>query len=199
VMLAGGCASPSQKSAEQTRASLADTREEIVKARNELSETMASLQAIQKPDANLQVSFEQLKKQIKDLQDQRMRIYDRAQDMRAHQDEYSKQWQAEIMQMSDPQAQATAKDRAARLRDRFGTIATLGNDAREDYDPLIKDIKDLESYLGSNLSRSGVQMAKPSFDKVQQDGSALAQKLDALIQEMNIVTAKMSPDGKVAS
>jgi chromosome segregation ATPase len=199
TILLVGCAQLKgpNSAARKTVASLADTRAEVVKGRNELSDVLVTLQAIQKPDANLQAEFAKLKAQVKSAEAQRMTVYDRAEDMRARADEYSKKWQAEITEISDPELKATAQDRANRVRDRFGTIATLSNDAREAYDPFISNIKDIEKYLTADLTPVGVRAAKASFDKVQTAGDALNKKLDLLIEELNIVSARMSSTGKV--
>jgi hypothetical protein len=124
-----------------------------------------------------------------------MRRRARWEDMQARSKEYQAKWQAEMSHVTNPELKAAAEARAAKVRGRYDTIQAKAQDAKAAYDPFMRDLKDLQTYLSNDLTTAAVQAAAPVFEKVKASGQLLKQKMDALEQELDDVAAEMSPAG----
>ncbi|HEX3358693.1 MAG TPA: DUF2959 family protein [Tepidisphaeraceae bacterium] len=204
VILLGGLAALSgctqdagQKRADLAVNTMADTRAEIVKAQNQIYGTLNTLREIQKPASDLKAGFETLKTQIADIRAQRDVIRDRGDDMRTRSAAYQNAWRDEIMKITDPTLQGTAKERADDVGTMYQQLIADATEAKADYEPFIRKLDELQTYLSNDLTRAGVEKAKPSFDDAIAQGETLHAKVNDLVREMNILTATMSPTGKI--
>ena len=73
-------------------------------------------------------------------------------------------------------------------------IQAKAQDTRGAYEPFMRDLKDLGTYLSNDLTHAAIQAAGPVFEKVKASGQVLKQKLDALKREMDDIAAEISPD-----
>jgi len=54
-------------------------------------------------------------------------------------------------------------------------------------------LKDLEKFLSNDLTVAGVDAAKGLFAKTRADGAEVQKSMDALIAELNTVSATITP------
>ena len=73
-------------------------------------------------------------------------------------------------------------------------IQAKAQDTRGAYEPFMRDLKDLGTYLSNDLTPAAIQAAGPVFEKVKASGQVLKQKLDALKREMDDIAPEISPD-----
>jgi hypothetical protein len=188
---------PFQPSAKQTVNSIVDTRKEIVKAQNDLEKTLASLDELEHATGDVRPSYERFKKSFADTQAQADRARARAQDFREHRDEYLKAWEDEVSKINNPDLQTTAKQRVAAVKERFDAIHDVAQNCREAYGPFINDLNDVQRYFASDLTPDAVRKASPVIDQARKDGGALMGKLNDLILQMNVISADLTPTGKI--
>jgi chromosome segregation ATPase len=172
---------------------LRDTRAELANSEKQVDEVLAAAGAVQSAQGDLKPAYEKYKKEVAQTEDAADDARKRAQNMRNRSQEYQAKWQQEMSQVSSPELKAAAQARAAKVRGRFDMIQAKAQDARAAYEPFMRDLKDLQTYLSNDLTPPAVQAAGPVFDKVRSSGQVLKQKLDALEQELGDVAAEMSP------
>ena len=172
--------------------SLRELRGELGDAQKQVDQVMAAASGVQSAQ-DLKPAYEKYKKEVAETEAVAEDARERSQDMQARAAEYQTKWQAEMSKVSSPELKAAAAERAAKVRGRYATISAKAQDVRAAYQPFMRDLKDLQTYLSNDLTPPAVQAAKPVFDKVQTTGQVLKQKLAALQQELDDVAAEMSP------
>lgn len=199
LLMSVGCSENTKARVRATMAvsSMAETREEIVKGQTQAYDMITTLRNLQKPDSDIKATFSSMKGQIADIKVQRERIRNRAVDMRARSSAYQNKWREEIMKISDPTLADAAKARADQVAARYDHIIDLSNEAAAEYEPFIRLLTEQETYFSNDLTRAGVTAAKPAMDKTIAQGELLNTKLNELVEQMNIMTATMTPTGRV--
>lgn len=84
-----------------------------------------------------------------------------------------------------PERKAAARARAAKVRGRYDLIQAKAQDTRGAYEPFIRDLNDLGTYLSNDLTPAAIQAAGPVFEKVKASGQVLKQTLDDIAAEIS--------------
>ena len=193
--LAAGCAKDEgRERSGKAVGTLKETREELASTQKQIDDVLASASAVQSGQGDLKSAYDKYKKEVAGTEEAAKDVRKRADDMRARAKEYQTKWQEEMSKVSNPDLKAAAQARAAKVQGRYAMITAKSQDAKAAYDPFIRDLKDLQTYLSNDLTPAAVQAASPVFDKVKASGQVLKQKLTALQQELDDVASEMSPD-----
>jgi chromosome segregation ATPase len=197
VAVGGGCGSKDKGRDRAAKAvgGMKETRSQVTDARKQVDEVLAAAAGVQSAQANLAPAYEKYKKAVAGMEDAAKDTRERWQDMQARGQEYQAKWKAEMATVDSPELKAAAEARAAKVGQRYAEITAKAQEARAAYEPFIKDLKDLQTYLSNDLTAPAVQAAAPAFQRVQASGQTLNQKLDALSKELDAVAAEMSPAG----
>jgi chromosome segregation ATPase len=192
---AGGCSSkdPGQKRSSKAVGGLQATKLELANSRKQVDETIAALNTLETAQGDLRPAFDKYKEEVKDLENAAKSARERAADMRARSAEYQKKWAEEMSKVTNPDLKAAAAARADKVRSRYATIQSQAQDVRAAYEPFMRDLKDVQTYLSNDLTPAAITAAKPVFDKAKASGRNLQQKADVLSAEMESVSAEMSP------
>jgi hypothetical protein len=110
---------------------------------------------------------------------------------------YFTQWEAELAQVANPEIRALAEQRKAKLRESFDNVKKYTEPLKAQFDPWMSNLKDLDKYLGNDLTIAGVEAAKPLFTKTQEEGIEVQKSMDGLMAELNTIAATITP-AKVA-
>ena len=193
--LATGCAKDEgRERSGKAVGTLKETRDELASTQKQIDEVLVAAGTVQSGQGELKSSYDKYKKEVAETEEAAQDVRKRADDMRARAKEYQAKWQEEMSKVSNPDLKAAAQARAAKVRGRYEMISAKTQDAKAAYDPFIRDLKDLQTYLSNDLTPAAVQAASPVFDKVKASGQVLKQKLTAVQQELDDVAAEMSPD-----
>jgi uncharacterized protein YhaN len=194
TLLTTGCKSPTYKQADKTGAGIAEFRAEIANAKKAVDQTVATLgQVAVTADTNPRKAFEQYSKSLDTLESAAAKAKQRGADMKAQGQAYFQQWEAQLAQIQDPKIKALAQERRAKLQETFDSIRKYTEPLKAQFDPWLGHLKDLRTYLGSDLTVTGVDAAKPMFNKAQTEGLQVQQSMDALVAELNTVAATLTP------
>jgi hypothetical protein len=193
--LFSGCGTTSgYKQADKTGAGIAEFREEIVKGKTAIDATMKSLGDIAATaNTNPRKAFEQYTKDVNNLESTAATIRKRAQSMKEQGQTYFKQWEQELATVSNPDIRKLAEQRKAKLQETFESIRKYSEPLKAQFDPWMSNLKDLQKYLGNDLTVSGVDAAKSLFTKTTEEGLDVQKSMDALLAELNTVAATITP------
>ena len=196
--LVAGCSSKDSggrtDESKQAVGSIHATRQELVKAKQEIQQANAALDKLT-AGGNLQQSFTQFTKEVAEVNAGGKRARARAQDMRERGRQYVTNWEKEMDQISNPELKAGAQQRRASVKQNYDSITAAAQTARDAYDPYLRDLQDIQRALANDLTPAGVDAAKPAIDKAKANGETLQQRLDALIARLDEVGGSMSSAG----
>ena len=189
-----GCTTPNYKRADKTSAGIADYRAEIVQSKKAIDTTMLALDQIAATaDTNPRKAFEAYSKAVDNLESTAATAQKRGQEMKAQGQAYFKQWEEQMAQVKNPDIRKLAEEQKAKLEETFNRIKTVAEPLKAQFDPWMSDLKDLRTYLSNDLTISGVDAAKSLFAKTRADGVEVQKSIDALVAELNTVSATLTP------
>ncbi|HEX5222013.1 MAG TPA: DUF2959 family protein [Verrucomicrobiae bacterium] len=194
ALLLAGCASAGYKQAEKTGAGITEYREEIFKGKQAIDATMQSLAQISATaNTDPRPAFHQYGKDVATLESASARIRKRSQELQAKGDLYFKQWQQEIATVQNPEIRKVSEEQKAKMQATFDSIQKHTDPLKAQMEPWLADLRDLRTYLNNDLTVSGIDAAKPLFEKVQSKGTEIQKSMDALVFELNSVSTAMTP------
>lgn len=190
-----GCSTTAgYKRADKTGAGIAEYREEVVHTKAAVDHTMKALDQIAvTADTNPRKAFEEFSKSVGNLESVAAKARKRGAEMKAQGQAYFAQWEKEMAQLKNPEIRRLAEEQKAKLQATFDSIRKYSEPLKEQFDPWLSDLKDLRTYLGNDLSISGVDAAKSLFAKAQAEGMEVQKSMEALVAELNTVAATLTP------
>ena len=200
LALLTGCSSngkPAKESA-QTVQGLGDTRKALVRAKEQVNETTAAMNALASGGGDMKSNYARFSQAVAETQRQGEMARKRGADMREQADAYIASWQREMADVDNPELRAGVEARRERVRQNFDGIRTSAHAARDAYEPYMKDLQDIQKVLAMDLTPQGVQTVRPVIDKANADARIVNERLDALIGKLDNVSAGMTPTGKSA-
>lgn len=195
MTLFSGCMTSSgYKQADKTGAGIAEFRDEIVKGKTAIDATMKALSDIAaSANTDPRAAFNQYSKDLSNLESTAATIRKRAQAMREQGQAYFTQWEKELAEVKDPEIRALAQQRKAKLQETFESIRKYSDPLKAQFDPWMSNLKDLQTYLSNDLTIAGVEAAKSLFAKTTAGGQEVQKSMDALIGELNTISATITP------
>jgi hypothetical protein len=194
AVLLVGCASSGYKQADKTGAGIAEFRTAIVDGKKAIDATMVSLGKIaETADTDPRPAFEQFTKDLANLDKTSARVKSCSQKVQDQGEAYFKQWEQQLSEVSNKDIRDLAAKRKAKLQETFANIRQAATPLREQFNPWMSDLKDLQKYLSNDLTVSGVSTAKKLFASAAKNGAEVQKSMDALIAELNDVAATLTP------
>jgi hypothetical protein len=81
------------------------------------------------------------------------------------------------------------------MKTKLGDLSQTGKTAGDAYDPFIRNMKDIRTYLSNDLTTSGIKKIEPTIEKARRDGAALQKALDDFNRASDGVQASLKPAG----
>ncbi len=163
---------------------LAQLNNDIENLRGRLSSTMAALEEVKStaasnadlagPYKNYSQSLAALEKQVGELRERGIAAKARAK-------EHWNAWEVELTSMQNPQLREKAQSRYGATVKEFQKIVERVETAKTAFAPLMADMKDIDTYLNTDLSKDAVSSLSGTIWKM---GNA-AKKADARLAEVN--------------
>lgn len=193
-LLTGCGTTAGYKKADKTGADIAQFREDIVRAKTSVDNTVKSLNEIAvTADTNPRKAYEQFSENVNRLEADSARAKKSGTDMKAQGQAYFAQWEKQLAEIQNPQIKKLAEQQKNKLRQTFSSIQSYTEPLKAQFDPWLSDLKDLQKYLGNDLTIAGVDAAKGLFAKTRSEGYEVQKSMDSLVAELNTIAATLTP------
>ena len=188
-----GCKTTTHQRAETAGRRIGETQAEAVHAKSLITESMAALDDLtMNPQPNIEPQYKKFSAAVDKLASGVERTRDSIGDMRAKREEYLASWQKDAESIQDPEMQKRALTRIEEAKAAFGKLNVLGEGAKTSLAPFLASVKDLQRYIGSDLTPAGVKSVADLAGKARQSEPALQKDLDDLIAELDRVKGVFS-------
>lgn len=182
------------KLADKVGASIAEFRDEVVDVKKEVDATLASLDKIvAQATIDPRKAFKEFDKNVPQIDSAAAKAKKRATEMKEKGKTYFSQWEKELAAVNDPDIRKLAEERKVKLEATFANIRTSMEPVRDQFNPWLASLKDLQKYLSNDLTIGGIDAAKDLIAKNKSEGLAVQQNLDKVIAELNTVVATIMP------
>jgi chromosome segregation ATPase len=193
--MAGNAAAQSSdayKKAADTGKKMKELQDQLTKAKAQIEKTVAALNAVVQPGGDLPKKYKSLTDQLKELGKYSEDLRKRTTEMRARGAEYFSAWEKEHAAIQNEALRKKSQERQAAVKARFEGIVPLMQKAKETAVPFTANLQDVATYLGTDLTAGGVAAVGDMVKEIQGQSKALQQNLDAVLAEMQKVSAELS-------
>jgi hypothetical protein len=194
TLLTGCGTTAGYSQADKTGAGIAEFREEIVNGKAAIDGTMKALDQIAvSASTDPRKSFEQFAKSMANLESTAASARKRSQGMKDQGKAYFTQWEKQLSEVKNEEIRNLAMERKAKLQATFDNIKQVAEPLKEKFEPWMSNLKDLQTFLGNDLTIAGVDAVKPLFVKTRAEGIEIQKSMDALVGELNTISAVLTP------
>jgi uncharacterized protein YoxC len=168
-------------------------QEEVVKGKEQIGLTIASLEGvIAAAGPNAKPKIDEFTKSMGALETQAAAIKVKADDMRARGTAYFKAWEDQLAAVSTPAIKEAAEKRRDQLTKHYEGVTVAAEAAREAYNPLLSDLKDIQKMLATDITADSVKALAAPVAKLKESGKAVGEKLDAVVEALKKIGAVYS-------
>jgi septal ring factor EnvC (AmiA/AmiB activator) len=197
ALLSLGAASPDQ--AEKVAQKMLDFDKALTEASTQIDKTLGSMNALSSASgSDLTAKYKTFTGDIKKLDSMSQKAKAQSQKATAQREQYLKQWQANQAAIQNEQLKAASEARRNELLPKIEAIKTSLGAARETFGPLMQALKDLNLYLGNNLTPQGISGAGELMQKVNTDGASVKDNIAKGQEAIKDLAASISPGGTAA-
>ena len=171
------CSTTGAKRISGTTSSMADIEVLTERGDQQLDALLVSMDALDEAE-DLRVAYSDLSDDIDDLEDTSVRLRKQRASMEARAAEHAALWRNESARLSDERAQEISQDRRTAFEDSVSEVGSELDELREEYEPFIAKLNDLEVMLGNDLTREGVRRTQPVRDEIRELAQDLREQGD---------------------
>jgi hypothetical protein len=166
----------------------------IGESRAQLQKTVATYNSITEMTAkDLKSAYKDLGK---DVAESEKKVADgslKVEAMNVQATAYFAAWKTSALAISDPGLKKKSEERLVVAQERFHKISLAGKGTRQDFDTLMKDVKDQSTFLGHDLNASAIASLKPDAAKFNARANAVFTKIDGVTKMFDDYIASMRP------
>ncbi|HEU5181807.1 MAG TPA: DUF2959 family protein [Candidatus Polarisedimenticolia bacterium] len=199
VVCTAGVAAPlhaatSPEKAEKLAARMLDVEALLDKAANQLAATLDSMNAISaaKPE-DLAARYEDFHDNFATLGSMAKKARSSAEKAASDRGAYLKKWQSAQDKIQNEQLKAASQARRDELMPMIDAIHGSLTSARDTFYPLMQSLKDLDLYLGNNLSQQGISLSGNLMAKCTSDGAAVKADIDRGREAIKALSSNIRP------
>jgi hypothetical protein len=191
-----GCATQETgyQQADRTSRRIADFRDQVVEIQRAVDGVTASLVGlVEAPGGDPRRPYRQFNRAVDRLEAADAKANKRADRMRAQGREFFSGWEQEVQSIRNDELRQAAEERRTQLDTEFRSISRVIVELRDVFRPWVKDVNDLRTVLGRDLTVSGMDRARGVVNQVQANAAKVQAALNALVSQLEAVEARMTP------
>ena len=165
-------------------------REELVASQRQIDKTLASLGTLRDPaTTDLRAAYDDYSNQLARMTDHADQLRREAEAMRETRNAYFAQWEEKVSEIDNPTIRASAEARQNKLRESHERISRASGQAKDAYEPFMRDLQDVRRFLGGDLSKQSVSMLGDVQKKAAANGATVKEKIGVVIRELDAIEA----------
>jgi len=178
-------------------AGVGDLRSELVAGAANVEAALASLNALAaaEPD-KLPTAFSAYNRDVADMEFAAEQVARRAAHLRDARQEYRAKWSRDFEMTHNPFIRRDAEQRRAEVGKGVNAVASALQDADAAYGPFLRSLKDIRSFLASDLTPGAVATVKPAVARANAEGQRVRGKVAAVIAELDRISPSPTADGE---
>lgn len=183
-VLLAACASSGVDRAESAVQSMRGLKDALAAAPEKITAVSASLTELSKEGGDMKAEFATFDSKVNSLIEHRDQIRSLRQDVEASRDDFTKAWQEKMATISNEQLRARAEERRTAVVSRFAELGKQADAGREEFEPWMKMVTDVRSYLENDLNPAGVASVRDMVRNIDRGASSVNKKISSLVGEL---------------
>jgi ABC-type transporter Mla subunit MlaD len=197
VAILAGCASHNYDKGSATAAGLKESADRIQAADGQLDATLASLNnLVERPQADLRPQYKQFSDNVDNLASLAKHVDDSVTSMRANGKEFFAKWSEELAGIKNEDIRNRSAARQKEVSDALTDVKQSYARTETAFKPFMSDLRDIQKYLGTDLTPAGVASMKGVAAKANSTGAKLKKavgKLTADFKSLGIAMSAVAP------
>jgi DNA repair exonuclease SbcCD ATPase subunit len=193
IALLLGCATPNYRRAESAEKSAGALRAGIAELQQTTDWSLTTLQRFAAAENTDPRAIHLLLRQcVTELDRRGRRMTSQARRLRAHVGAYYDHWRNDLSVLTDEEMRQASAQRRNVLIDTYNRVPPLTKQAQQQLQTYLAQLRDLDRYLGNDLTPAGIQSAAPFIERASQTGHKLQTDLTTLTQELDTVAGALT-------
>jgi hypothetical protein len=187
-----GCATTGMDRSVKTAASIKEVDNDIRKILLQIDVTGTSLDSLVLPgQPNLKKAFGTYSDDLAKLDSQGKRVLKHVEEMKLRSNEYFTEWEKQGDTYTNPQIRELSDQRRNILADLYDQVPKAGAGIKRAYLDYMTGLKEIQSYLSTDLTPKGIEAIAPVAAKSVQDRDALKASLKPVIAALDAIKAEL--------
>ena len=188
----GGCATTGMDRSEKATNSMRDVDTEIRKLIVQIDVTGLSLDTLVNGSAqNLKKNFDSYADNVSKLENNGNREIKRMEEMKANSREYFAEWEKQGTAYSNPEIRELSDERRNNLAAVYARVPESASGVRGAYFDYLKDLKEIKTYLGNDLTPKAIEAITPVTQKSAQHKENLKASFRPIIAALDEIKSEL--------
>jgi len=193
LLLSGvGCKTTNYQTGVATSKDIQATSDQVEKARGRLDVALAALNALLNNPTNMPAQYATFTGTVADLQTAAENVAAKIKVMRAKGTEYFKNWDEQAALIKNEHIKSRSLARKEEMQNRFTKITLSSTALGDSYRPVMSDLQDIQTALGTDLTTGGISSVQTDGQKANQDAIPLRKVGDDLMAQLKDLSAAMA-------
>ena len=168
----------------------------VVEARGDLRSDDRLLSAREQVATGGKKSYKTFSSEVDKLDKIAETARNQADKMRAGAAAHYAQWQQEIAAISNTALKAQSEARRASMQQEFESLKESMDSLKNAFRPFMNDLKDLQTFLGADLSASGYTAAESIITELKSEAVYVQRQLESVAGKLNTLRGSMAASGQ---
>ena len=187
-----GCATTGMDRSVKTSKTIKEVDSDIRKMKIQSDVTAKSLDSVLnagQPD--LKKAFNTYSDDLDELDSQGKEVLKHIDEMKSRSTEYFAEWEKQGETYTNPQIRELSDERRIKLAEIYARVPTAGAGIKRAYLAYLVDLKEIQTYLSTDLTPDGVEAITPVVEKTVRDLDALKTSLEPVITALDEINAEL--------
>lgn len=185
-----GCASANYKKGDSAASSLTSAANAITVGQAKIETALTNLNdLVNNPQGDLVAGFNKFNAAVKSLQATSQDVSRRVTEMRKTGNDYFQQWDQQLATIQNEDIKNRSAARKDEMEKKFADVKRSYTEVHLAFEPFLRDLKDIQTALGTDLTSGGVAAIRGVVDKANRDGEVVrsaAQQLSAHFKDLGV-------------
>ena len=188
----GGCATTGMDRSVKTSNSIQDVDNEIRKFTVQIDATAATLDVLVKSgQQDLKKNFDKYSDHLAKLDHEGKRVIKRMDEMKKNSTQYFAEWEKQGDAFTNPEIRELSEERRIKLAEIYAQVPKAGLGIRGAYNSYLTNLKEIQKYLSTDLTPSGIESITPVANKAVQDMDLLKSSLQPVVAALDEIKAEL--------
>lgn len=184
LFLLSSCASTGTDKASYTVSAMEAIQTQLGKGVQDVDTVVQRMNDLAEAGGNMSQEYQAYSNAVDSMQDQADRIRGLRQDMDAREAAFMKDWETRLTQIQNADIRQRASDRRDQAVQRFDGLESKADAARDVFQPWMKDLTDIRTYLQNDLNPTGVESLGDVFDRINDGADTIKEQVAGLVTEL---------------
>lgn len=188
-----GCATTGTERAAKTTSKMQTVESDMKQALVQVETTDASLETLIKPDqVGVKKAYDEYAENVNQMEKIQKQLDRHDTQMREQGKEYFTEWEKKGETYADPNLREASEERRAQLSEVFGKVPQASAGMKEALNSYVSQLKQIQSYLSTDLTPKGIEAMTPSAQKAMQEGQRVKDAVQPALSAMQRAMAELA-------